>query len=46
MRRPLIAALILAAAITVALAGHPGFAQQGQVPLPPGGFKPPPAAPI
>ena len=46
MRRPLIAALTLAAAITVALAGHPGFAQQGQVPLPPGGFKPPPAAPI
>jgi hypothetical protein len=47
MRRALVAAaLMLAAVMMVALAGHPGFAQQGQVPLPPGGFKPPPPPPI
>jgi hypothetical protein len=52
MRRPHFAAamtfttMTLAAVMMTALAGHPGFAQQGQVPLPPGGFKPPPPAPI
>jgi hypothetical protein len=40
MRRFLIVtAVMLAAAM---LAAPPGFAQPGQVPLPPGGFKPPP----
>lgn len=44
MRRPPIAAaMTLAASI---LAAPASFAQPGQVPLPPGGFKPPPAAPI
>jgi hypothetical protein len=44
MRRlPITAAVMLAAAI---LAASAGFAQPGQVPLPPGGFKPPPPAPI
>ena len=45
MRRRLIAALAIAAAVAV-LAEHPGLAQQGQLPLPPGGFKPPPPPPI
>ena len=48
MRRPLIAAFIIASA-TMALATDPGLAQQGQqpqLPLPPGGFKPPPPAPV
>jgi hypothetical protein len=48
MRRPFIAAVLIAAAMM--LAGHQGWAQQGQQPgqppLPPGGFKPPPPAPI
>ncbi|HXX51671.1 MAG TPA: hypothetical protein VEI98_10365 [Xanthobacteraceae bacterium] len=44
MRRPLVAVFTIAAA-TMALAAAPGWAQQGQVPLPPGGFKPPPPAP-
>jgi hypothetical protein len=44
MRRlPITAAVMLAAAI---LAAPAGFAQPGQVPLPPGGFKPPPPPPI
>ena len=45
MRRRLIAALAIAAAVAV-LAEHPGLAQQGQLPLPPGAFKPPPPPPI
>jgi hypothetical protein len=45
MRRRLIAALAVAAAMA-AFAGVPGSAQQGQLPLPPGGFKPPPPPPI
>ncbi len=45
MRRPILAAALSVAAL-VATAIHPGQAQQGQVPLPPGGFKPPPAPPI
>jgi len=45
MRRRLIATLAIAAAVAV-LAEHPGLAQQGQLPLPPGGFKPPPPPPI
>jgi hypothetical protein len=45
MRRRLIAAFAITAAIT-AFSGAPGSAQQGQLPLPPGGFKPPPPAPI
>jgi len=50
MHRPLIAVFTIAAA-AMAFAVAPGFvqqglAQQGQVPLPPGGFKPPPPAPI
>ena len=47
MRRPLIAVFMIAAA-TMALAADPALAQQGQqpqLPLPPGGFKPPPPAP-
>lgn len=48
MRRPLIAAFMIASA-TMALATDPGLAQQGQqpqLPLPPGGFKPLPLAPV
>jgi hypothetical protein len=45
MRRRLITALAIAAAVAV-LAEHPGLAQQGQLPLPPGAFKPPPLPPI
>src|SRR5271154_2288724 len=43
MRRPLIAATLGFA--TIMLLPVSGFAQQG-LPMPPGGFKPPPAAPI
>jgi len=49
MRHPLIAStMILAAAMTVTLAPELGRAQSQseQLPLPPGGFKPPPMAPI
>jgi hypothetical protein len=47
MCRPFItSAFAVTAVLSVMLAGQPGFAQQGQLPLPPGGFKPPPAAPI
>ena len=48
MRRTLVAATLGFATVTllsIMLSPTPGFAQQG-VPLPPGGFKPPPAAPI
>jgi len=45
MRRYFIAAALSLVAM-IGTAGAPGFAQQGQVPLPPGGFKPPPAPPI
>jgi hypothetical protein len=41
MRRRLIAVLAIAAALAVC-AEHSASAQQGQLPLPPGGFKPPP----
>ena len=43
MQRRLFAALAFAAGLA-ALAQQPGFAQQGQLPLP--GFRPPPPAPI
>jgi hypothetical protein len=48
MRGRLLAALTSAGVIAglVAFAAIPLYAQQGQLPLPPGGFKPPPAAPI
>src|SRR5271155_5770527 len=57
MRRPLMATtLVFAAAAAMTLVPESGFAQSkqrqppqdqsGQVPLPQGGFKPPPAAPI
>jgi hypothetical protein len=45
MRGRLIAVLTIAAALAVC-AEHPASAQQGQLPLPPGGFKPPPPPPI
>jgi hypothetical protein len=45
MRGRLIAALAVAAVMAVC-AENPLAAQQGQLPLPPGGFKPPPAAPV
>jgi hypothetical protein len=44
MRRQSIAALFSVAAVTIMTSVS--FAQQGQLPMPPGGFKPPPAAPI
>jgi hypothetical protein len=43
MRRAVISAAVVFAAV---FAGHPALAQQGQVPLPGGGFKPPPLPPI
>jgi len=43
MHRRLLAALAFAAGLA-AFAQQPGFAQQGQLPLP--GFRPPPPAPI
>jgi len=55
MRHPLIAATLILAALSLASAPETSFAQgksqqgpsqQGGVPLPPGGFKPPPSAPI
>jgi len=49
MRRSLVAVFVFAAA-AVAFAGHPSMAQQdqqpGQLPLPPGGFKQQPPAPV
>ena len=38
--------LIIAAATILTFAGTPALAQQGQVPLPGGGLKPPPPAPV
>ena len=48
MRHPLAALVLLAAVLTVGLACEPGLAQgqSEKLPLPPGGFKPPPAAPV
>jgi hypothetical protein len=47
MRRPLIASTVmLTALMLVALSSERGFAQGQQLPTPPSGFKPPPAAPI
>ena len=48
MRRPFAALVLLAAVLTVGLACEPGLAQgqSEKLPLPPGGFKPPPAAPV
>jgi hypothetical protein len=46
MRRPVIAFVFALAAALMTLAADPGFAQQGQVPLPGAGFRPPPAPPI
>jgi hypothetical protein len=48
MRGRLIAVLAIGGVIggVVAFAASPLSAQQGQLPLPPGGFKPPPAVPI
>ncbi len=46
MRRPSIVATFALATALTTLAAAPGFAQPGQVPLPGGGFKPPPPAPI
>jgi hypothetical protein len=45
---PLAAAVTIAAAVlaAVTLFADPGLGQQGQLPMPPGGFHPPPAAPI
>jgi hypothetical protein len=48
MRRPFAALILLAAVLTVGLACEPGLAQgqSEKLPLPLGGFKPPPAAPV
>jgi hypothetical protein len=48
MRHPLAAPVLLAAVLTVGLACEPGLAQgqSEKLPLPPGGFRPPPAAPV
>src|SRR5580704_9794182 len=44
MRRQSIAAVFALAAVTIMSSSS--FAQQGQLPMPPGGYHPPPAAPI
>jgi hypothetical protein len=49
MRRPLIASAVLLAvtvAVFPAVSHAQGQSEQGQLPMPPGGFKPPPPAPV
>jgi hypothetical protein len=46
MHRPVMTFAFALAAALMTLAATPGFAQQGQVPLPGSGFRPPPAPPI
>ena len=46
MRRPIAAATLTLAALLLLPVHHSSFAQQGQLPLPPGGFKPPPLPPV